>query len=195
MQIAISTLDEARGPYSRFRLIEIAGYRGIETSDIYLAAVHPNPLDALTLIGLFPVSLGGVEIPASAGHGHAAQQPFSGFIGLSISCNGLAWSPLVVLDVSNVTEHRTWDQPVHGLLIEGDAIHALVHKNVPGIASPLDGAGVVGEGAHRRGGGSERRYRRAQHRPSYLQPYVLNRDVLRKLTRAARRHLPGCAHG
>ena len=58
---------------------------------VYFAAVKANPLDPRTLIGLFPLAL-----PPGAG---AELEPRvdDGLVGLSLSCDGLHWSPLVSL--------------------------------------------------------------------------------------------------
>jgi len=89
-------------------------------------------------------------------------------VGLSISCDGLLWAPLVVLVASRVTQNRTWDQPVDGFLTDGTSVFAFIHANVPGIAAPKASPGLV-------------------------QVSLTDGGLLTNLTRAAHAHMPGCS--
>ena len=160
VQVARSLSDDAQGAYGAFRLLTIAGYHST-SGNIYFAAVQTNPLDAArTLLGLFPVTLN-----ATAATCKACGKPPLAFIGLSISCDGFHWAPLVVLQASAASKNRTWNQPVTGMVLEGDTIHAYIHENVPGVSSLR----------------------------SWLRPHALRRSALERMTQAAHHHLPGCA--
>ena len=135
IQVAVSRGNDPSGPFGPFALINIAGYEGIADGNIYFAAVNTNPLDSSTLIGLFPTTL-----PVSPSSPRAPQrgvfaesgQPISprpvkpnlksrssladnhGFIGLSLSCDGIHWSPMVLLIYAYAKFNRTVHQPVDG---------------------------------------------------------------------------------
>ena len=96
-------------------------------------------------------------------------RPHSGFIGLSLSCDGVHWSPLVVLSTCHSSANRTWDQPVDGFVVVNKTVFALLHKNVQGIAPPSADA--------------------------RLQPIGLEASTLEALTHIAQESLPGCEGG
>ena len=177
VQVARSVRDDPAGPYLPFRLLTILGYQeaAMKAKDIYFAAVQPNPIDVDgTLLGLFPVALDR-PLPRRAhafnrpGHADATSAgAHGGLVGLSISCDGLLWAPLVVLIASRVTQNRTWDQPVDGFLTDGTSVFAFIHANVPGIAAPKASPGLV-------------------------QVSLTDGGLLTNLTRAAHAHMPGCS--
>ena len=49
-------------------------------------------------------------------------------VGLSISCDGLYWAPLVQLTRVSVKENRTVDQPVDGFVTRGSTVYAYIHR-------------------------------------------------------------------
>ena len=130
VQVAISKGHMARGPYGPFRLLTIAGYESsIETGNLYFAAVKQNPLDPeRTLLGLFPVALTGGGVARSRGIG----SNHTGIIGLSVSCDGVQWVPLVVLSTCRTSENRTFDQPADGFVVRGSTVFAIIHRHVEG---------------------------------------------------------------
>ena len=91
----------------------------------YFAAVKQNPVDARgrTLLGLFPTVLsgsgGGGDSPGGGVGGAGDAGSAAGIIGLSISCDGVYWAPLVRLRPTQSTDNRTWDQPVDGFELAG----------------------------------------------------------------------------
>ena len=89
------------------------------------------------------------------------------FIALAISCNGISWSPLIVLSRSVGELGRTHDQPVDGFLLRGGRVFVHLHRDVPGISSEA---------------GSRSR----------LERYSLNVEALANVTRAAHGALVGC---
>ena len=56
------------------------------------------------------------------------------FIGVSLSCDGVRWTQLHALINSTCTRGRTHDQPVHGLLYDGETVSFYVHRDVPQIS-------------------------------------------------------------
>mmetsp|Transcript_23640 Transcript_23640/g.69402 ORF Transcript_23640/g.69402 Transcript_23640/m.69402 type:complete len:300 (+) Transcript_23640:1014-1913(+) len=163
VQVAMTDGDDPRGPYGAFSLLTIAGYEAsVASGNIYFAAVKPNPLDRGTLLGLFPVVL---KEALPQGTGGANND--TGIIGLSISCDGRHWAPLVVLTTCYARRNRTKDQPADGFIVRGSTIFVLIHRNVPGVTS-------------------------VREREVVLQPLALNRSLLVNLTRAAHETLPGC---
>jgi hypothetical protein len=90
------------------------------------------------------------------------------FIGLSITCDGRFWAPMVVVVRSRGHEGRTYDQPVDGFVMRRGLLYALVHRDVSGI-SP-----------------------RARTR-GRLEWHELRRDFVERMTRAAHASLPGCS--
>lgn len=184
VQVTSSERDDPAGPYGPFHLLSIMGYSAIKQGNIYFAAVQPNPVDEeRTLLGLFPVAMDvqvpHIHAPGSRGTATGERRPsnltlsqdegFNGFIGVSISCDGVVWAPLVVLAISRVSQSRTWDQPVDGFLKHGDNVFAFIHTNVPGIPS------------------------NPKARPGLVQVCLTDNALLERLTRAAHAHLPGCA--
>ena len=138
--------------------------------NIYFAAVKVNPFDPSTLLGLFAVNLGDAAAARAApSAADAGNTDGRAFIGLSISCDGVSWSPLVVLTNSMAFENRSVDQPADGLLLRGNTVYATVHRNVPHICKGR------------------------QHASSYLEPHAIDRTLLQKMVSAAHETLPGCA--
>lgn len=163
VQVATSEGGDPAGPYGPFRLLRIGGVAQPHAANIYFAAVKQNPIDPQTLLGLFPVAL-------SPGAGASLQPRMDdGVVGLSISCDGVSWSPLVVLTNSMAFENRSVDQPADGLLLRGNTVYATVHRNVPHICKGR------------------------QHASSYLEPHAIDRTLLQKMVSAAHETLPGCA--
>ena len=112
--------------YGPFRLISIAGYDERAWGNVYFAAIDRHPLDDDMLVGLFPVNLG--RTGEGNGDGEA-------FLGMSLSCDGVHWSPLSRLMASVARTGRTWDHPVDGLVREPDGgVSFLVHHDVEGIS-------------------------------------------------------------
>ena len=150
---------DAMGPYGPFKRISIGGYCHKGAGNIYLAAVKPNPVDAeqRTLLGLFPVNLGLTD--EANGNGHS-------FIGISLSCDGFAWSPLHRLASSRSLQGRPVDHPVDGVLLRDGGIYVLLHRDVP----------LIGE-----------------HGRSRIETYRVNEELLLAMTRAAHVALPGCS--
>ena len=183
VQVARSLSPDPAAGFAPFRRLRIGGYAPLGGGNIYFAAVSPNPIDRSTLLGLFPVTLTGETWcapcgqcePLTTGGGSGANitcdsampPPPRAFIGLSISCDGEHWAPLVTLHTTSARHNRSFDQPVDGMVSDGDAIHAYVHENVPGISPG--------------------------HQHASLVPHRLHRPTLKRMTRAAHKHLPGCA--
>jgi hypothetical protein len=104
VQVTQSTSDDPGAGYTPFSLISIAGYDPNGHGNIYFAAVKANPVDeARTLLGLFAVNVG--EDGDANGSGDA-------FVAMALSCDGVAWSPLVAIKRSTGVFGRTYDQPV-----------------------------------------------------------------------------------
>ena len=169
VQVASSVGDDVNGPFHPFQPIDIAGYttqHGPWTSrNIYFASVALNPLDrGQTLLGLFPVAL--TERSVSR---RRRERGLDGFIGLALSCDAVHFSPLVVLHRTKVRDNRTVDQPVDGLVVVGEKVVALIHRNVPRICY----AGGDGE--------------------PELVPHELDRPLLERLMAGARASLEGCS--
>jgi len=146
------------GPYGPFSRIHIGGYHPHGPGNIYFAAVKPNPLDdqQRTLLGLFPVNMG--RIGRDDGNGLS-------FVGLSISCDGFFWSPLVRLIRSRALHGRAVDHPVDGFLFRNGTLYVLIHRHVPGIATSFG------------------------HQNAKLATYRMNTSAVLQLTRAA---MPRC---
>jgi hypothetical protein len=160
VQVAQSIADDPGSAYSPFTLLSIAGYDPLGPANIYFAAVKPNPLDEdRSLLGLFAVNFGDARDPNRDG---------DAFVALALSCDGVAWSPLVAIRRSTGVLGRTYDQPVDGFVVRSGRVFLYLHLHVPGI-SPVS--------AHR----------------SRLVRHELRLDTLTELTRAAHQTLPACA--
>ena len=112
--------DLAKDLWGAFRPLQIFGLAGpaARAANVYFFAVDANPVDSETLLGLAPVTLG-----------------LKGFIGLSLSCDGLRWSrPEPLVDSRLAKGGRTADHPVDGVLRSGDEVYFFVHQNVPDLA-------------------------------------------------------------
>ena len=153
VQVAISEGDDPNGPYSPFEIIRIAGYDMFAGGNIYFANVNPNPIDTTTLLGLFPTAL--------------QEEGLLGLVGLSISCDGLYWAPLVELTQCLVSENRTLHHPVDGFVYQDGTVFAFVHEDVPKVRTHIPKSPMV-------------------------VPYALDKQMLERMTRAAHRTLPGC---
>ena len=116
----------------------------ISSGNIYFATVKQNPVDARTLLGLFPVALSHGTDAADAHIGGKRNESYvqNGFIGLSVSCDGTHWSaferllqstPESVAPHSRKPPARTNDHPVDGYVVRGSTVSVYVHRNVPGI--------------------------------------------------------------
>ena len=147
--------------FSAFAPLTISGYDSNGPGNIYLASVKSNPADQHggTMLGLFAVNLGKEGEPNGVG---------KSFIGLSISCDGAFWAPLiVVIGCHGAHAGRTYDHPVDGFDVHGDKVYVLLHRDVPGI--------------------SPRWRTRAR-----IEWHRLREPLLRRLTNAAYATLPGC---
>ena len=89
-----------------------------------------------------------------------------GVIGLSISCDGVRWAPLIMLTSGLAFENRSVDHPCDGFVTRGGTVFAHVHRNVPQICKGR------------------------QHMASYLEPHALDSALLQRLSRARRRRAP-----
>lgn len=193
VQVTSTARDSPKGPWGAFRTLRIAGYGALKaaTGNIYFAAVKPNPIDEQrTLLGLFPVALSpGAEarehLPVFAMRKRRNSNTFKrviatprvhgGFIGLSISCDGVHWAPLIAISTCQVHQNRTFDQPVDGFVVVDGKVFAVVHRGVPGISKNLGKSNPTEPESNRR-----------------LQPLELDAAALASLTRAAHASLPGC---
>ena len=137
VQVATSSSGIAGLRDSRLHQIEVEGYDKKGPGNIYFAAVDNNPLDNLTMLGLFPVN-SGVK-GAANGDGES-------FIGLALSCDGLHWSSLTKLVWTTGKDGRTYDQPVDGqwaVQAPDGRIRFYVHNDVPFISPRVDRATIV----------------------------------------------------
>lgn len=127
VQVTSSASGQPEGPWGPYRLLNISGLSAaqIQRTNIYLAAVNPNPADGgRTLIGLFPV---------------LEEDTKRATISSAVSCDGVHFSPLKTLIASQGTHSgRTLDHPVDGFVRRGNRVHMYVHLNVPGIATDLE---------------------------------------------------------
>jgi hypothetical protein len=161
VQVTRSAADNPTGDWGPFQMLQIAGYTAADQKNIYFAAINRNPFDPRTLIGLFPVAS---SVWQRANGSVPRKEPY-GFIGMSLSCDGVHWGPLISVLTSAQKYNRTRDQPVDGLIVFKDHLFVLVHQKVPDIGA----------------GGS----------PS-LRPLLMPRAKLVKLAQAAHESLPGC---
>lgn len=127
VQVArVRALGTAAERWGEFVPLAIDGHSA-EAHNVYFGAVNANPADGgRTLLGLFPTWLA----PSAP-----AAQPEC-FIGLALSCDGVAFSRLHRLGASPCASGgRTADQPVDGLVVEGEMVHAYVHVDVGGLTT------------------------------------------------------------
>ena len=80
---------------------------------------------------------------------------------------GLHFSPLIKLVASRGREGRTYDQPVHGLVLHGGVVYLYLHLDVEHISPDAD-------------------------RASRLEQFAFRPGTLEALTASARRTLEGC---
>ena len=169
--------------YTRANLYRTRGGRHVQVA----ISVGSDP--AGPYLPFVPVSIAGYSVKAGGNVYFAAVKPnpidertllglfptalvedgYPGLVGWSISCDGLYWAPLIQLTQCLVIRNRTTHQPVDGFVRREGAVQALIHTNVP-----IHGA------------------RPRSAKPS-LVPHTLNPELLQRVTRAARAHLPGCA--
>mmetsp|Transcript_4004 Transcript_4004/g.13080 ORF Transcript_4004/g.13080 Transcript_4004/m.13080 type:complete len:471 (-) Transcript_4004:192-1604(-) len=137
-----STLE---GPWSRFSLLDFLDFDARANAgksylgNVYFGAVNVNPLDARTLLGLFPL----------AQHRQGRDQ---GYIALSLSCDGVHWAKMTKLvAVPRVVDGRPVDMPVDGFAIEPrqhnthpgggnngttrNTLFLFVQRHVPGVVT------------------------------------------------------------
>ena len=101
----------------------------------HASATQVYPYDPQLLLGLFSVDLGD-EIErggANASLSRTARDGNDGraFIGGAFSCDGRTWSRLFrVASSSGRRLGRAYDQPVDGLMVEGDVMSVLIHRHV-----------------------------------------------------------------
>lgn len=173
VQVARSAAADPRGPWGPFSLLrwegfEVSGWRNqtLYAQNVYFAAVRAHPEDEGLLIGLFPVNEGEPQSPsAPAPNGNTG-----GYMGLALSCDGVAWTRPQPLLWSPGLNGRLEDHPVVGglWLDEARRLVFYVQHHVPGIST------------HAREEGHVRRHA--------LRPGAIDR-----LAREARSSLAGCA--
>ena len=187
VQVTSTVGDDAAGPWRAFAPLRIAGFTRHVSHNVYFAAVNANPLDRPdgTLIGLFPLALPeGSDARSPKAHCwppwslrvasdptcyQSRQRVHDGVIGLSLSCDGLHWGPLVLVATCQSMHNRSFDQPVDGLIVVNRSVFVVVQRNVAGISSGTPES-------------SERT----------LLPMALDATRLERLTRVAHETLAGC---
>ena len=168
MQVASSEADDPFGPYLPFQLLQMRGYDENAAGNVYFASVDVNPLDADTMLGLFPVNVGDPEHYVDIRQGGNGDG--EAFIGLSLSCDAVHWSDLTKVLWTTGREGRTYDQPADGIFLDAEGqVTFYVHRNVPHI-SPHAESGEA----------------------TALIRYTLRTAALRALTTRAKAGLPGC---
>ena len=144
--VAVTTSKRgARGPFGPLVQLKIEGYTA-GGGNIYFAAVDNHPLDPEMMIGLFPVNEGAV-------HGEARSSSSCGncdgaaYIAISLSCDGVHWTPLHPLIHSHGREGRTDDQPVDGVVLsaDGSRLFFWVNMAVESIAPEWASTGRIAE--------------------------------------------------
>ena len=125
VQVASTAQGDPAGPYGRFQLLDIRGYKNVRSGNIYTAVVREHPLDETMLLGLFSVNEG---VPGKVNKDGKC------YIALSLSCDGVHWSRLVPLLKTAGDRGRTFDQPVSGLLRRGAQVQFFVQRDVPQIS-------------------------------------------------------------
>ena len=114
---------EGPATFGPFASIDIAAYEPCVTpgDNIYYAAVAANPVDPSTALGLFPVV-------------HNAPGGDDAFVGLALTCDGVAFSPLRrLLNSTPSSLGRSTDHPVLGLVSRNDNVFFYVHRGVHGV--------------------------------------------------------------
>ena len=101
--------------WSPFQLISLNGYQPAH-GDIYYFAAQQNPVDAGSMLAVFPLV-------------HRARA----CIGLAISTDAVRWSSPRALLPCRAAGERSVDQPAAGMLRRSGHVLLYVHENVPGI--------------------------------------------------------------
>lgn len=101
--------------WSPFQLISLNGYQPAH-GDIYYFAAQQNPVDASSMLAVFPLV-------------HRARA----CIGLAFSTDALRWSSPRALLPCRAAGERAVDQPAAGMLRRDGHVLLYVHENVPGI--------------------------------------------------------------
>ena len=124
----------ARTPEGPFGPLELVTFRGLSENsatdaNVYFGAVSTNPVDADSLLGLFPVN-------AAAKNFEPARRENASCVALALSCDGVRFSDLACVVASPPRPHgRTLDHPATGFVRRGGAVFAYVQHNVPGIVA------------------------------------------------------------
>jgi len=125
--------------WAPFRPVEIDGLwlvGNVEATNVYFAAVKPNPVDEGTVLGLFPVSSPRSNfrvVPACVGKG--VGRALATFVGVALSCDGVHFSELTCLVPSNPADGgRTADHPVDGFFQFNGTVSFYVHLDVEAIS-------------------------------------------------------------
>jgi hypothetical protein len=95
---------------------------------MYFGAVNANPVDARTVVGLFPTTVASKRKNGKekAGNSHAA-------ILAALSCDGVHFStPVELLPAKSGGRGEVNDHPVDGFVRRGGDIYAYAHHGVPG---------------------------------------------------------------
>ena len=155
---------ESSATFGPFASINIADYATcVKPGDnIYYAAVAANPVDPSTALGLFPVV-------------HNAPGGDDAFVGLALTCDGVAFSPLKrLLNSTPSSLGRSTDHPVLGLVSRNDNVFFYVHRGVHGVFD------------------DDKEMERLP--PSRVVRYAVSLDRLRAYTASTKAALPTCLH-
>ena len=161
VQAAILERSATFGPFAS---INIAAYETcVKPGDnIYYAAVAANPVDPSTALGLFPVV-------------HNTPGGDDAFVGLALTCDGVAFSPLRrLLNSTPSSLGRSTDHPVLGLVSRNDKVFFYVHRGVHGVFD------------------DDKEMERLP--PSRVVRYAVSLDRLRAYTASTKAALPTCLH-
>ena len=172
-RLQVAAAKDPAGPFGAFERVQFDGFpRDADTeANVYFGAVSLNPVDADSLLGLFPLN--------AAGFTFEPPRANASCIAAAFSCDGRRFSPLrCVLDVEAAPDGRTTDHPVDGFVRRGGDAFFYVQTNARlrrlrfptpdrpragrgtaaagtwifrGCAPPRLGRGYSVDGSHRRG--------------------------------------------
>lgn len=126
--LQVASAPSIDGPFSPLQPVRIDGWDDCDTLRVssYFAAIHQNPADGDTLLGVFPVNYDTNEDEPTDSKGHVC------YTALAVSCDGVHFSRLHAVLHNTCTLHgRLNDLPVDGLVVRGDLVYFYVHRSMP----------------------------------------------------------------
>ena len=124
--VQVAFAESPRGSFGGFTPVSVLGWSPctLRAASVYFAAVNANPVDADSVLGLFPVYYHHPD--------NSLENMDLCYLGLALSCDGVHFGEMEKLvDLGCGLFNRVVDYPVDGFGGSGDDVFFYVHRDMP----------------------------------------------------------------